>query len=125
MKLGILVVVPNVINHANFHYDWVICYCASSGQKNGVLPLKCIMALTTLPCTTVLTSDNTVLLDRFLNSIHVFIVSCVTKLQRTNDLQRESSQLPLPPSSYKISVLGLSIAVHYRPTRPDQSIWNR
>jgi hypothetical protein len=35
MKLRILVEFSAVINHANFHVDYVICFCASLGQNKG------------------------------------------------------------------------------------------
>jgi hypothetical protein len=35
MKFGTLVEVPDVMNYANFHLDWMNSFCASSGQNMG------------------------------------------------------------------------------------------
>ncbi len=35
MKFGTLVDYPDVINYANFQFDWMNSFCASSGQNIG------------------------------------------------------------------------------------------
>jgi hypothetical protein len=59
MKLGTLVDLLDVINHANLHLDWMICFCASWGQKKE-FTFEMDMALTTLPCATMLPSERSV-----------------------------------------------------------------
>ena len=56
MKLGILVDVLDVMNHAKFHLHKMNILRASGGQKRG-FAFEMHMALTTLPCASALASD--------------------------------------------------------------------
>jgi hypothetical protein len=56
MKLGTLVVTPDVMKHATFRLHRMNSLGASGGRKGG-FTFEFIMALTTLPCATALASD--------------------------------------------------------------------
>jgi hypothetical protein len=56
MKLGTVVELPDVINRARFHLDWMSFFVLARVKIWG-FPFEMHMALTTLPCSTVLSSD--------------------------------------------------------------------
>jgi hypothetical protein len=52
-QLGTLVDPPDVMNHAHFHLEWMICFWASSSQKRGFSHWNALWLLQhclTLPC---------------------------------------------------------------------------
>jgi hypothetical protein len=56
MKLGTLVDVPDVINHAKFHLR-VISSLGAGGGPKGDFSFEMHMTLTALPCASALASD--------------------------------------------------------------------